>query len=81
MEILEPIEKDKIPYSGKTHYAEIYRLALSANGLAVPVKFKSLREARNCRSNFTHPKSIASRLGLAAILRGDTVFVYRKDTA
>ena len=80
MKILEPVACEDIPTSVYFHpeYDEIYRRALSANGLAVPVQFESRKQAGGFRSLISQSSSRGAKLGLRGIQRGNTVFVYRK---
>lgn len=79
MKILEPVERDKVPPTpnARTDFDELFQRALSSNGLAVPVEFETVREASNLRALLSQSASRGGKLGLKAIQRGNTVFVYK----
>ena len=80
MEILKPIKTADIPAEarGPHPYTAIYEKVLALDGLALPITFETLKEAANMRTVFSQKKSKARKLGLGALQRGKTVFIYRK---
>ena len=81
MKVLDPVEKEAIPPARvrpSVHRA-LYDQVLALNGLALPVEFENCKKARNFRALLDHPRSLGRRLGLGAIMRDKTVFLYRKD--
>ena len=83
MEILEPVQKDKIPHARnvRTDYDAMFERALALNGLALPVQFETEDEAEKLASLLRTSRSRGAQMGLSCIRRENTVFVYRKNPA
>ena len=77
MKVLEPISNEDIPRHWSPH-EELYQRVLALNGKTLPVEFDNPLKALRFANLNRHPNSRATRLGVGAKQRGNTVFLYRK---
>ena len=86
MKILEAVRKDEIPAVtpglGRAPNPDSVKIAervVSLNGMALPVEFPTLRDAKTAAQSTRNPRSFFNRLGIRAIQRGTTVFFWKKE--
>jgi len=84
VKILEPVAElppKRLSYHSRhTRYGDTLKRALSLNGLILPVEFNNLQEAKSFYGTCRNRGGIGAKLGLTAVIRGNTVYVFRKGS-